>query len=97
MDGLKKGMEDRMNGVEDKMDGLELNIEYLKKDMEVLKGGVANFPQEMLPNGEKLVEETHDENKRNVSHDFMESNIGLKTHHVPKIYMSKLDCKDPLT
>ena len=30
----------------------------------------------MLPNGEKLLDETHDENKKNVNHDFIESNVG---------------------
>ena len=104
MDGLKKGLEAKMNGVEaktdgvkSKMDGLEVNIEDLKKGMEGLKGGLEKLLQEMLPNGEKLVEETDDENKRNVSHDFIDSNIGLKTHHVPKIDMRKFDDKDPVT
>jgi len=41
--------------------------------------------------------ETHDENKRNVNHDFIESNVGLKTHHIPKIDMRKFDGKDPVT
>ena len=85
------GMEAKMNVVEAKMDGLEVNIEDFKKDMEVLKGGLEKLLQEMLPNGENVVEETHDENKRNVNHDSIECNAGLKTHHVPKIDMSKFD------
>jgi hypothetical protein len=51
----------------------------------------------MLTNGERVVKETHDENKRNVNHDFIDSNVGLKTHHVPKIDMRKFDGKDPVT
>jgi len=51
----------------------------------------------MLPNGEKVEEEIHDENKRNVNHDFIDSNVGLETQHIPKIDMRKLDDKDPVT
>ena len=50
MDGLKNGME-----------GIEGNMEYLKKDMEGLKEGLTKFLQEMIPNDEKVVEETHEE------------------------------------
>jgi len=47
----------------------------------------------MVTNGERVVKETHDENKRNVNHDFIDSNVGLKTHHIPKIDMRKFDGK----
>eukprot|EP00253_Pinus_taeda_P025302 PITA_25302 len=97
MDGLKNGMEAKVDFVEANMDGLEVNIEDLKKDMEGLKGGLEKLLQEMLPNGEKVVEETHDEKKIKVSHDFIDSNVGLKTHHVPRIDMRKFDGKDPVT
>jgi len=83
--------------VEAKIDGLEVNIEYLKKDMECLKGGLEKLLQEMLPNGENVVERTNDENKINVNHDLIDSNVGLKTHHVPNIDMRKFDGKDPIT
>ena len=53
--------------------------------------------QERVTNGERVVEETHDENKRNVNHDSIDSNVGSKTHHVPKIDMRKFDGKDPTT
>jgi len=69
------------------------DIEYLKKDVEGLK----KLLQERLHNGEMVVEETHDEEKRNVNHDFIDSNVGIKTHHVPKIDMRKFDGKDPIT
>jgi len=45
----------------------------------------------MFPNGKKVVEEIHDENKKNINHDFMDSNVGLKTHHIRKIDMRKFD------
>ena len=32
----------------------------------------------MIPNGEKIVEENHDENKINVNRDFIKSNVGWK-------------------
>jgi len=47
--------------------------------------------------GERVVKETHDENKRNVNHDSIGSNVGLKNHHVSKIDMRKFDGKDPRT
>jgi len=104
MDGLKKVMEAKMNGVEanindmeSKMDGLKVNIKDLKKDMEGLKGGLAKLLQVMIPNGEKVVEETHNENKKNANHDSIQYNVGLKTHHVLKINMRKFDGKDPAT
>ena len=40
--------------------------------------------EEILPNGEKVVDETHDENKRIINHDFIDSNVGSKDHHIPK-------------
>ena len=36
----------------------------------------------------------NDENKINVNHDFIDSNVGLKAHRVPKIDMRKFDGKD---
>ena len=97
MDGFKNGMEAKMDCVEAKMDGIEGNMEYLKKYMEGLKEVLAKLLQEKLPNGEKVVEETHDENKRNVNHDFIDSNVGFKTHNIPNIDMSNFDGKDPIT
>ena len=94
---VEKIVRSNSKGVEAKMDGVEVNIEDLRKDMEDLKGGLAKLLQEMLPNGESIVEETHDENKINVSHDFIEYNFGLKIHHVPNIDMMNFDGKDPIT
>ena len=36
-------------------------------------------------------------NKGNVNHDSIDSNVGSKTHHIPKIDMRKFDGKDPAT
>ena len=53
--------------------------------------------QEIIPNDGKIVEETHDEKKINVNRDFINSNVGLKNHHIPKMDMRKFDGKDPVT
>ena len=94
MESKIKGVEANMNGMEAKMDDLKID---LKTDIEDLKTDLTKFLQEMLTNGERVVKETHDENKTNVNHDFMGSNVGLKTHHIPKINMRKFDGKDPAT
>ena len=73
------------------------NIEDLKKDVEGLNKCLKKLLQERVPNGEKVVEKTHDEKKINVNHDFIESNLGINTHHIPKIDMRKFDGKDPVT
>ena len=59
--------------------------------------GLTKLIQEMFLNSEKIVEETHDENKINVNRDFINYNFGLNTHHIPKINMRKFDGKDPIT
>ena len=51
----------------------------------------------MFPNGEKIVEETQDESKINVNRYFINSNIGEKNHHIPKMDMMKFDGKDLVT
>ena len=98
MDVLKKSMEATMDGLkndmEEKMDGLKNGME---EKMEGLKEGLSKLIQEMIPNGENIVEETHDENKINVNRNFINSNVGLKTHHIPNIDMRKFDGKDPVT
>ena len=78
-----------------KRDMADLKID-LKTDMTYLKTDLTNFLQEILTNGDKVVKETHDENKRNVNHDFIDANMGLKTHHIQKIDW-KFDGKDPAT
>ena len=51
----------------------------------------------MFPNGENIVEETHDENKINANRDFISSNVGWKNHHILKMDMRNFDGKDPVT
>ena len=94
MDCLRKGVEAKMNDVEAKMDDLKID---LKTDMEELKINMNKLLQERVTKGERVVKETHDENKRNVNHDSIDSNVGSKTHHIPKIDMRKFDGKDPAT
>ena len=65
--------------------------------MEVLKEGLTKLIQEIIPNGENIVGETHYEKKINVNRDFINSNVELKTHHIPKIYMRNFDGKDLVT
>ena len=43
--------------------------------MEGWKEGLTKLLQERLPNGKKVVEQTHNENKRNVNHDSKNDNI----------------------
>ena len=105
MDGLKNGMEANMDGMEAKMDDMEVkidekmkyNMEDMKNDLKADMEGLTKLIQEMFPNGEKIVEETHDENKINVNLDFINSNVGGKNHHIPKMDMRKFDGKDPVT
>ena len=95
MDGLKNGMEAK---IDEKM---KVNIEDMKNDlkenMKCLKEYLTKLIQEIILIGEKVVQETHDENKINFNCDFINSNVGLKTHHIPKIDMRKFDGKDPIT
>ena len=65
--------------------------------MEGLKEGLKNLIQEIIPNGKKVVEESLDEKKINVNRDFIKSNVGWKTHHIPKMDMRNFDGKDPVT
>ena len=72
-------------------------MEYLKKDLEGLMEGGERLLQERIPHGEKVIEEAHGDNKRNVNHDFIESKLIFKTHHIPNINMRKFDQKDLIT
>ena len=69
----------------------------LKSYMEGLKEGLTKLLEEMIPHGENLVEETHEKRKININHDFINYNVGLKTHYIPNIDMRKFDGKDPIT
>ena len=69
----------------------------MKTDLKAYMEGLTKLIQEMFTNGENIVEETYDENKINVNHDFINSNVGLKNHHIPNMDMRKFDGKDPVT
>ena len=98
MDGLKKDVEAKRDGLKK---GIEANMDGLKIDlttyMDGLKINMNKLLQEMVTNGERVVKKTHDDNKTNVNHDSLDSNVGSKTHHIPKIDMRKFDGKDPTT
>ena len=76
MDGMEAGMEAKMDDMKDNMEDMKND---LKVDMEGLKEGLTNLIQEMIRNGENIVEETHDEKKINVNLDFINLNVGWKT------------------
>ena len=101
MDVLKKSVEAKMDGMEAKMDDMEAKIdekmENMTHNIKVEMEGLAKLIHEILPNGEKIVEETHDEKKINVNREFVNSNFGGKNHHYPKMDMRKFDGKDLVT
>ena len=100
MDGMEakmNGMDTKMDGMEAKMNGMDTKMDGMDDKMEELKINLNKLLQEMVTNGERVVKETRDENKRNVNHDIKDSNVGLKTHHFPKIDMRKFDGKDVRT
>ena len=102
MDGLKKGMEANMDGMEVGMEAkinekMKDNMENMKNDLKVDIEGLEKLIQEMFPNGENIVEETHDEEKIYVNHDFINSNVGWQNHHIPNMDMRKFDGNDPVT
>ena len=72
MDHMEDNMEAKMEANKDDLEAiLKENIQDLKKDMEGLKGALAKLLHEIIPNGEKVIEETHDDNKSNVNNDFL--------------------------
>ena len=108
MDGLKKGMEAKEDDLNNNIDGMEAGMEDMEakinEKMENMKNDLKEYMayltmliQEMFPNGEKIIEETHDENKINVNHDFIKPNVGWNNHHIPKMDKRKFDGKDPIT
>ena len=97
MDGLNKCVEAKMDGMEAKMDDMKDNMENMKNDLKADMEGLKILIQEMFLNGEKIVEEPHDENKINVNRDFINSNVGWKNHHISKMDMRNFDGKDPVT
>jgi hypothetical protein len=68
--------------------------------MDSLKGeimeGLKNFLIERTLESENVSHEIHDEDTWKVNQEWIKSNFGLKTNHVPKIDMGKFDGKDPI-
>ena len=69
--------------------------------MEGLKGEIMEvlkiFVIEKSLESENGSHEIHDEDTRKVNQEWINSNFGLKTNHVPKIDMRKFDGNDPIT
>lgn len=98
MDNLKNILKSYMEGLKDVIEEkMKANMEDLnnglKEDMEGLKEGLTKLLQEMLPNGENVLDEIHDEEKINLNHDSIDSSIGFNTHDIPNIDMRKFDGK----
>jgi hypothetical protein len=94
----KTTTKDEIQGMTDstkaKLEAINTKIEGLKREiMERLK----NFLIERTPESENVYHEIHDEDTGKVNQECRNSNFGLKTNHVPKIYMRKFDGKDPIT
>ena len=79
------------------MDGLKGDVEGLKGDMEGLKESLKNLLQERIYRGDMVIHENYDGDERNINYDFRDSNVGFKTHHIPKINMRKFHGKDMVT
>ena len=101
MEVLKKGVEAKMDGMEvgmeAKIDDMKDNMENMKNDLKTDIEGLTKLIQEMIPNGEKIIEENHDENKINFNRDFINSNVGGKNCHIPKMDMRTFDGKYHVT
>jgi hypothetical protein len=91
MDLMEDKLDTKMDSMEAKLDTKMDSMEA--KIMEVMK----NFVAEKTPKSENSSHEIHDEDTRKVNQEWRNSNIGLKTNHVPKIDMRKFDGKDPIT
>ena len=64
MDSLKKGVKAKMDGMGAKMNGMDAKMDGMDDKMEELKINLNKLLQEMVTNGERIVKETHDENKK---------------------------------
>jgi hypothetical protein len=73
---------------------LEANMDGLKEE---IMEGLKNLIIERTPESENVSHEIHDEDTRKVNQEWINSNFGLKTNHVPKIDMRNFDGKDPIT
>lgn len=96
----QRATKDNMDGLKGYMDVIIGNMEFFKVDVDAMNvklEGLTKLLQERLLDGDKIIHENHDEDKRNMNYDFRHSNVGFKNHHIPKIDMIKFDGNDPIT
>jgi hypothetical protein len=84
------------------MDSTEANLQaIMDTKMEGLKReimeGLKFFLIERTHESENVSHEIHDEDKKKMNQEWINSNFGLKTNHFPKIDMKNFDGKDPIT
>lgn len=83
MDGLKGDMHALKIEIKGDVNGLkETNMETM---MNVKMEGLIKLLQERFLDGDKVIHENHDKDKRNTNFDFRDSNVGFKNHHMRKI------------
>ena len=102
IDGIKRDMGVKIDCIKRDMgvlnDGLKVDMEAIMNvKIEGLKEGLAKFLEEILPSGDKVIYENHDEEKMNINYDFRDSNFGFKNHHIPNIDMRNFDGKNLVT
>jgi hypothetical protein len=80
------------------MDSMEAKLDTKTDGLkgEIMEG-LKNFLIERTHESENVSHEIHDEDTMKVNQEWINSNFGLKTNHVPKIDMRKFDGKDPIT
>ena len=91
MDSMEAKLDTKMDSMEDKLD---TKIDGLKGE---IMGVLKNFVREKTPESENASHEINDEDTRKVNQEWRNSKFGLKTNHVPKIYMRNFDGNDPIT
>jgi hypothetical protein len=86
-----------INGLQNKTttkDELQGMMDGLKRE---IMEGLKNFIIGRKRKSENVSHEIHEEDTRNMNQEWINSNFGLNTNHVPKIDMRKFDDKDPIT
>ena len=99
-DALTSILRKTKDELEVKMDDLKNDInvlKFLKWDIQDLKEWFTRLLQEGIPRSDKISHEIHDENKRNIHHEFRDLNLGSKINYIPNINMSIFYVMDPVT
>ena len=73
IDGIKRDMVILNDGLKAYMEAI-MNVK-----IERLKEGLEKLLEERIPNGDKVIHENHDGDKRNMKYDFRDSKLGLRT------------------